>query len=158
MLTLTRADSIITPLATIARVGNAPAVDPLAPTPPPPTLQPPLVPLSPDPTTVPAAPPAPSPASVPTFAGRPSFNCANASTRGELAVCGDSGLASLDRQMAAQYVEALRGADPQTRAELQRSRDRFLSYRDQCPSSACIAQTYRGRMREIRDIASGRLR
>ena len=73
-------------------------------------------------------------------------------------MCGDSGLAALDRQMAAQYVDALRGADPQTRAELQRSRDRFLGYRDQCPSSACIAQTYRGRMREIRDIANGTIR
>jgi uncharacterized protein len=41
---------------------------------------------------------------------------------------------------------------------LQRSRDRFLAYRDQCPSSACIAETYRGRIREIRDIASGGLR
>ena len=73
-------------------------------------------------------------------------------------MCGDSGLAALDRQMAATYIEALRDADPATRAMLQRSRDRFLGYRDQCPSDACIADTYRGRIREIRDISSGRLR
>jgi uncharacterized protein len=96
------------------------------------------------------APPRPS--------AQPSFSCANARTRGEIAVCGDAGLAALDRQMAAQYVDALRDADPATRAMLQRSRDRFLAYRDQCPSSACIAETYRGRIREIRDIASGGLR
>ena len=157
VLTLTRADSIITSLATIARVGRpvgdslVPAprpVDPLAPVP-----VPALPPLGTTPT-----PPPPPPAPAPTFAARPSFNCASARTRGEIAVCGDSGLAALDRQMAAQYVDALRGADPQTRAELQRSRDRFLGYRDQCPSSACIAQTYRGRMREIRDIADGTIR
>ena len=151
VLTLTRADSVITPLATLARVGR-PASDPLAPAAVPTD---PLAPAS-APMTPSVVPPPPAPS--PTFAGRPSFNCANARTSGELAVCADSGLASLDRQMAAQYVDALRGADPQTRAELQRSRDRFLSYRDQCPSSACIAETYRGRMREIRDIASGRLR
>ena len=145
VLTLTRADAIITPLATLARVGR-PASDPLAP-----GAADPLSP-APLPTDLDAAPP-PVQATA-----NPSFNCANARSRGEIAVCGDSGLASLDRQMAAQYVDALRDADPQTRTMLQRSRDRFLGYRDQCPSSDCIADTYRGRMREISDIASGRLR
>ena len=161
VLTLTRADAIITPLATLARVGGA-SIDPLAPAPTPAdTLSPPPVPMpTPAPGTnpPPAATPAPPPPPAPTFAGRPSFNCASARTRGELAVCADSGLAALDRQMAAQYVDALRDADPRTRAELQRSRDRFLSFRDQCPNSACIADTYRGRIREIHDIANGRLR
>ncbi len=160
VLTLTRADSIITPLATIARVGSATGEAQA-----PPTLRPPLPSTSgPVPMPAPAGPPPPPgvspppPAPVPSSAARPSFNCTNARTRGEIAVCGDSGLASLDRQMAAQYVDAVRDANPQTRAELQRSRDRFLGYRDQCPSSACIAQTYRGRMREIRDIADGSIR
>lgn len=139
VLTLTRADAIITPLATLARVGRPPT-DPLAP-----TAADPLAP-APLPTDLDLA-PAPVQATA-----NPSFNCANARSRGEIAVCGDSGLASLDRQMAAQYVDALRNADPQTRTMLQRSRDRFLGYRDQCPSSDCIADTYRGRMREIRDI------
>lgn len=145
VLTLTRADAIITPLATLARVGR-PASDPLAP-----GAADPLAP-APLPTDLDAA-PAPVQATA-----NPSFDCANARSRGEIAVCGDSGLASLDRQMAVQYVDALRDADPQTRTMLQRSRDRFLGYRDQCPSSDCIADTYRGRIREIRDIASGRLR
>ena len=39
-----------------------------------------------------------------------------------------------------------------TRAELERSRGRFLNYRDQCQSDDCIADAYRGRIREIRDI------
>ena len=144
VLTLTRADAIITLLATLARVGR-PTSDPLAPAPADPLAPAPML-DEPN-----AAPP-------PQATSNPSFNCANARTHGEIAVCGDSGLAALDRQMAATYVEVLRAADPATRAMLQRSRDRFLGYRDQCPSNACIAETYRGRIREIRDIASGRLR
>jgi uncharacterized protein len=65
-------------------------------------------------------------------------------------------LAALDRQMSAVYFDAVRSADPGTRAALQRSRNRFLSFRDRCSSDACIADTYRGRIREIRDIADGR--
>ena len=145
VLTLARADAIVTPLATLARVGRPPA-DPLAPAPIDPLVP---APLPTEPVAVPPSGPA---------TANPSFNCANARTRGEIAVCGDSGLAALDRQMAATYVEALRDADPATSAMLRRSRDRFLGYRDQCPSSECIAETYRGRIREIRDITSGRLR
>ena len=159
VLTLTNADSVITSLASLTRVGRVTS-DPLAPAPESAdTLSPVPVPMPAPPvgtTPPPAVIPPPPPAS--NVAARPSFNCTTARTHGEIAVCGDSGLAALDRQMAAQYVDALRGADPQTRAELQRSRDRFLGYRDQCPSSACIAQTYRGRMREIRDIANGTIR
>ncbi len=146
VLTLTRADAIITPLATLARVGQ-PSSDPLAPAP--------VDPLAPAP--LPTEPKTPPPPPVQATAN-PSFNCADARTRGEIAVCGDNVLAALDRQMAAAYVDALRDSDPTTSAMLRRSRDRFLGYRDQCPSNDCIADTYRGRIREIRDIASGRLR
>lgn len=149
VLTLTNADAIVTPLATLARTGGQaldplapPATDPLAPgiELPPATEGPPLG-------TPPMAPPPPPQASA-----SPSFNCANASTRGERAVCSDPGLAALDRQMAAQYRQAVASSDRRTRAELERSRGRFLNFRDQCPSDDCIADTYRGRMREIRDI------
>jgi uncharacterized protein YecT (DUF1311 family) len=146
VLTLTNADSIVTPLATLARTGGRP-LDPLAPAPtdplapgvelPPATEGPPLG----SPPPVAEAPPA-----------SPSFNCAAARTRGEIAVCRNAGLAALDRQMAAQYRQAVASSDRRTREELERSRGRFLSFRDQCPSDDCIADTYRGRMREIRDI------
>lgn len=162
VLTLTSADPIITPLATLARVGgamNAPqagASDTLSPVPVPmPQPMSPPPPLGPRP--APPAPPPPAPVPAPS-AARPSFSCASARSRGEIAVCGDPGLAALDRQMAADFSGALRDADPQTRDLLRSTGRRFLGYRDQCPSSACIAQTYRGRMREIRDIADGRLR
>jgi uncharacterized protein YecT (DUF1311 family) len=152
VLTLSNADSIITPLATLARVG-APADDPLAPAAPPGEVLPPLTaeppPQAPSPPV--SATPAPPPATA-----SPSFNCRFARTRGEIAVCGDPGLAALDRQMAAQFSTALAQADPRQRSLLQRTRSDFLRYRDNCPSNACIAETYRGRIREIRDIMSGR--
>jgi uncharacterized protein YecT (DUF1311 family) len=143
VLTIANADEIITPLATLARTSApeepalnqvAPANDPLAPEP-----------------AAPADPLAPAPAP----GAKPSFNCADARTSGERAVCGDAGLAALDRRMAAQFASAMTDANAEQRATLQRTRDSFLRYRDQCPNNSCIAETYRGRMREIRDIMLG---
>ena len=148
------ADPIIVPLATLARTGEtAPA-----PVVPPPAGDRPSAPTSVEP--LPSAPPAasepvPAPEPVATATARPSFNCRYARTRGEIAVCRDPGLAALDRQMAAQYFRALAVADARQRATLTSTRDSFLRYRDRCPSDSCIAETYRGRMREIRDIMKG---
>jgi uncharacterized protein YecT (DUF1311 family) len=89
-------------------------------------------------------------------AGRPSFDCSNARTKGENAVCSDSGLAALDVNMASQYRRAIESASPQEKALLQRTRDRFLAYRDRCPNRSCMADAYVGRMREIRDVMEGR--
>jgi uncharacterized protein len=86
---------------------------------------------------------------------RPSFDCRRARARSEIAVCSDAGLASLDRQMSAQFFSALRAARPGQRALLQRSRNRFLAYRNSCGSEACIADAYRDRMREIDAIMTG---
>lgn len=140
------ADPIVVPLATLARTGEpattatVPALPPAGP-----------IPGSPSPpsTAEPDEPPEP------TVGEAPSFNCQRARTRGEIAVCQNSGLAALDRQMASQFSSALAAAGPRQRAILASTRDSFLRYRDQCPSNACIAETYRGRMREIRDIMSG---
>jgi hypothetical protein len=158
---LKNADAIIAPLATLARVAQ-PLPQPAGPTeaipnPPPPSEPVPIP--APAPGSVgeparPAPPPPPPPHSA--TSARPSFNCANARTRGEIAVCGDSGLAALDRQMASQFGSAMSGAGPAQRALLQQTRSRFLAYRDSCRSDSCIADAYRGRMREIRDIMEGR--
>ncbi len=160
VLTLTSAEGIIAPLATLARVGAttgdalAPGAAPAAPAAP--GTGDPMV-NPPPPAAAPPAQAAPDPAPARANAN-PSFNCRNARTRGEIAVCGDAGLASLDRQMAGQFNAAMGRADPEERALLQRTRNRFLSYRDQCRSDSCIADSYRGRMREIDDIMSGRWR
>ncbi len=156
------ADPIIIPLATLARTGETAA----APTVPAPSTLPvttdqPLPPIAPGTapeTAAPTAEPEPTPPAPAAGAARPSFNCRYARTPGEIAVCRDAGLAALDRQMAAQFYRALRVADPRQRATLTATRDSFLRFRDRCPSNACIAEAYRGRMREIRDIMSGNWR
>jgi len=148
------ADPIIVPLATLARTGET-APTPAVPVQPgdQPSASTPVGPVPSAPPT--ASEPAPAPPPVATAVARPSFNCRYARTRGEIAVCRDSGLAALDRQMAAQYFRALAAADGRQRATLTSTRDSFLRYRDRCPSDSCIAETYRGRMREIRDIMNG---
>jgi hypothetical protein len=85
----------------------------------------------------------------------PSFSCRRARTRGEIAVCNNPVLAALDRQMSAQFYRAVAGARPGQRTMLNRSRNRFLTYRDNCRSDSCIADAYRGRMREISDVMNG---
>lgn len=158
------ADPIVIPLATLARSGETAA----APQAPPvntdefaaESVLPPAEIDRPAPgQQAPAAERDPEPAPAPAAGqARPSFNCRYARTRGEIAVCRDPGLAALDRQMASQFYRALRVADPRQRATLTATRDSFLRFRDRCPSDACIAEAYQGRMREIRDIMSGNWR
>jgi len=147
---LRNADAIVTPLATLARVAQP--VQPAAP-----VATNELAPGQPDELAPqpPSAPTAPQTEPRPVNA-RPSFDCGNARTRGEIAVCSDAGLAALDRQMAAQFSRAVSIGGPAERALLERTRSRFLAYRDSCRNNACVADSYRGRMREISDIMAGR--
>jgi uncharacterized protein YecT (DUF1311 family) len=165
VLTLSNADAIITPLATLAKMPQSQTAHPAAP---PPSLNPAAStydggedvapsPARPSPPSTPplARPKEPAREPPPAASARPSFNCANARTRGEIAVCNDSDLAALDRQMAAQFNRAMANAGPGERAMLTRTRTRFLNFRDRCSSDACVADAYHGRMAEIRDIMSG---
>jgi hypothetical protein len=156
---LRNADAIIAPLATLARVkpqaqeGTGEAGSGLAET------------NGTGPDTEQGAQPAPEQQSAPSApeagasaSARPSFDCAKARTKGEIAVCSNAGLAALDRNMADQFSRAMAEATPSERALLRASRDRFLAYRDRCPNRSCIGDAYVGRMREIRDIMEGRWR
>lgn len=157
VILLKNADAIVTPLATLAQV-NQPSPQPaqqlgqtndvapqgnVSPSPPAPSV--------PSVNPVPAEPPRPQGA-------RPSFDCSTAHTRGEIAVCGDAGLAAMDRQMAAQYSRAFNVASPAEREILRDTAHRFYGYRDHCATNACIGDAYTGRMREISDIMAGRWR
>jgi len=157
-LLLRNANAIITPLATLSRLAEAPAA---APEGPPIEATPVTAPETPQPPSPPSTAPSARPAeqsvpAKPSSTARPSFNCGYARTNGEIAVCGNAGLAALDRQMTAQYRGAIAGASPEQQAILQQTRDRFLGYRDRCPNTSCIGDAYVGRMREIRDIMEGR--
>ena len=150
---LGNADSIVIPLATVARTG-VPQSAPLVP----PDLQDQtLEELFPEADDGPLPPAVDEEVSPPATAN-PSFDCDRARTRGEIAVCGDPGLAALDRQMASQYRGALMQADRSQRRLLERTRSRFLSFRDRCATNQCVAETYRSRMREISDIMADRWR
>ncbi len=112
-------------------------------------------PIAPKPSPKIAASSTPAPAAEPRHAAvraKPSFNCRYARTRSEKEVCGNHRLAALDRSMSSLFYSALSDADAQRRAELRRTRDRFLSYRERCRDEACVADAYQGRMEEIRDI------
>ena len=85
----------------------------------------------------------------------PSFNCRAARTPGEMVVCGDANLASLDRQQALFYSQSWLGADPARRSQLQTTHGRFLARRDSCRSAACTRAAYLGRMREVSEIMMG---
>lgn len=148
---LRNADAIIAPLATLARTAQPQAQtrEPVANQAAPAEEPGPAAAPQPEASAPPAAPPRPAGA-------RPSFDCGRARTHGEIAVCGDAGLAALDRNMAAQYGRSMASASPAQQALLRRTRDRFLAYRDRCASNACIGDAYVGRMREIRDIMEGR--
>ncbi|HEX2804492.1 MAG TPA: hypothetical protein VHN55_11020 [Sphingomicrobium sp.] len=143
---LGNADSIVVPLATVSRTR---AAEPTAPAELPDLENE----VTEDQTELPDQMEQPQP-----MQANPSFDCDDARSRSEIAVCNDPGLASLDRQMAAQFNRAMMEADRGQRRLLERTRDRFLSYRNRCSNNECIANTYRSRMREISDIVADRWR
>jgi hypothetical protein len=149
---LRNADSIIAPLATLARVAQPAPAQPAQSNEMAPETN--GVAVQPPPGTGTAVPPV-QPEPVRPTGARPSFDCAKARTHGEIAVCSDVGLAALDRNMSAQYGRAIAVATPEQRAQLEQSRSRFIAYRDRCANNACIGDAYVGRMREIRDIMEG---
>ena len=143
---LGNADAIVVPLATVSRTsspqGAAPALPEVGPAN---AIQPESgVPQ-------PEQQPTPAPAS-------PSFDCDHVGNSAEAAICGDAGLAALDRQMAADFQRAMGSADRNQQRLLERTRNRFLSYRNRCATNQCIEETYQSRIREIGDIMTGNWR
>ena len=151
---LRNADAIITPLATLARTEeptDAAGADDNSASPDVANDQQTQLDGQPQVQQAPQMPSQQAPATA-----RPSFDCGNAQSRGEMAVCSDAGLAALDRSMTAQYRRALTLAPPDVQDQLRHTGQRFIAYRDHCPTKACVGDAYEGRMREIRDIMQGR--
>jgi len=147
---LRNADAIITPLATLVRV--VPPAEPSAE-----SEKNGVAPEGPQGNQAQAAPPAPTaPGGGEASTARPSPGCANARSKGEMAVCGDAGLAALDRNLTSEYGRAIAVASPDQRDLLRGTGQRFLAFRDRCADRKCIADAYVGRIREIRDIVEGR--
>jgi len=85
-----------------------------------------------------------------------SFNCKFARGRGETAVCRDRNLATVDRQLAVLYGQSWGLADASKRAELLKTRERFIARRDGCGSESCTRDLYLRRMREVTEIMAKR--
>lgn len=150
---LHNADAIITPLATLAQVSEAPA-------------QPEEVAgnetgaeanaVTPEAQVPPSQPQAALPSQARSENSRPSFDCKQAHNPGGVEVCNDAGLAALDRQMASDYSRAFALASSDQRDLLRDTGRRFADFRDRCGTRTCLQDAYSGRMREIRDIMEGR--
>lgn len=152
IVTLGQSDSIAIPLATLTQ--NRAVDSPAAPPATPPSSE--ISPTVADPVVVHRSEPDQLAPVETTNAGRPSFDCRRARSASEHAVCDSPSLSRLDRDMADQYRSGLANAEGSQRRLLEQTRDRFLAYRERCSTDACIATTYRGRMREIDDIMAGR--
>jgi len=123
---------------------------------------PPAAQVRPAPTAKPTSAPAKAASAVPLTPPRrdgtssPSFKCRAGQSRSERMICSSNRLAALDRQMSSQFYSELGRGTERQRADLRRTRDRFLAYRERCTDESCVAQAYTDRMNEIRDIAVSR--
>jgi hypothetical protein len=144
---LGNADAIVVPLATLSRTSSPQTAVPTLPEGSPANAMQPET-TAPQPMQQPPA---------PVQAG-PSFDCDHVGNSAEAAICGDPGLAALDRQMAADFQRAMGSADRGQQRLLERTRKRFLTYRNRCATNQCIEETYQSRIREIGDIMTGNWR
>ena len=136
VLTLTNADAITVPLATVGRSVTSPVP----------------VPIPADGLAPPAASP-PMPPSLPTVTrGNPARTVPGDPLAPKSSPLSDPALVALERRVTAQYRDAFAAADPDRRAALRQSGRRFAGFVDNCPDARCRADGYRQRIREIDDI------
>lgn len=90
------------------------------------------------------------------YGQQPSFNCMKATRSDEATICGNSELASFDRQLQGLY-EAVRDAvAPGDRIFLRDTQRFWLQKRNACGTSVnCIAGLYRSRISELKILLAG---
>ncbi len=77
----------------------------------------------------------------------PSYNCARASTRDEVMICGSPMLAGLDRELAELYTRLRASLTGEDKQALQSTQTRWLRERRTCRSEACVRDLYAERIR-----------
>ena len=83
-------------------------------------------------------------------AGAQSFDCRNARSADEKAICQDSRLGDLDKQLADVYDRAGGKLSKQERAEFENHETAFVNARRRCDEHrACVEQSYRNRIQEL---------
>ena len=87
------------------------------------------------------------------LAVQPSFDCNRASVTVEHLICGDEGLANLDRQLAEVYRSALDRSRQTSEGALESQQLSWLSQRNECNRSknphACVETSYKMRIAEL---------
>jgi uncharacterized protein len=78
---------------------------------------------------------------------KPSFDCARARGQVEQLICKSSGLSALDVEKAGLLRRARAGAT--TPDAVNAEEDVWLSYRNGCLDTACLADAYRRRIKEL---------
>jgi uncharacterized protein len=103
-----------------------------------------------------AAPVAIAPVATPHSNVAPSFNCEQARSGTETAICADENLSRLDAQMGRSYREVLRRASPEMEASIKSEQRQWLRNRDQqCTSDpACIATQLSSRTQQLQQELS----
>ncbi len=89
----------------------------------------------------------------PAVAQTPGFNCANAATFVENAICNDIGLARLDRILNTEYRRAQSRLNPYEREEAAGFQHEWLVRRDRCASRSCLETLYRDRIAVLQRAA-----
>ena len=81
---------------------------------------------------------------------QPSFDCAKARARDELAVCGDVELSALDRSLSQVYYALADGLSGDARMALRVAQGEWLAQRRGCDANVpCIGQAYRSRIAQL---------
>jgi len=84
---------------------------------------------------------------------QPSFDCEGASNPAQVRICGDTELAARDRELEVLFRQAMQQADATGQEALRGEQRRWLQRRDDCqpsaPLSACVAEAYAHRLREL---------
>jgi uncharacterized protein YecT (DUF1311 family) len=93
-------------------------------------------------------------------AATPSFDCARAATWSEKTICGDEGLAMLDREMAAAFATRQSEVGDIGREQVLADQRAWLAIRDECRDEGdpvgCLTGRYRDRIRQLLGLAPAR--
>ncbi len=86
---------------------------------------------------------------------RPSFNCRRAIAAVNKAICANSELSSLDRQVSEKFYRSTANVNLERHKAIDRDQVDFLNLRARCNSDDCVARVYHQRLDALRERAPG---
>ena len=106
---------------------------------------------------VPTAPALKEPARTAPAAAGVSSRCRVLTGWADQAVCNNSNLTGLERQLSLLYDQSWNQADAAKRNALASTRDQFAGRRNSCRTESCLTSAYISRLRQVSDIMAGRV-